>query len=332
MPGVSPHSPSTSASAPDLRTSMLAYNASAGKRWGGTITGDAGDALRFRLGVANLASLPTPPLELALARSDLGGSTAAALVSAFHERGSDVLPLLGARATVRAYSAFGAFRLGKVNLIDTRGRVIRELHPPITGTGLALPGTLSQVAHLDLGVLRPHEEVTIAFSGSFARPSSGQLSGGQSIEFRSLPSGRYASSGAARRGDRLKFSILLANTGFESIRVHVRVTIAPHHQGRYVKITAVGAGEGDRPSSLGRAIVNARGRRPITIALMPATTEIWRAGDANPKCPRAAFLGRLPDGLDEGGLDIVRLGGYKSHDPCHGAEFTRFVNFTAVVR
>ncbi len=42
---------------------MLAYNASAGKRWGGTLSGDAGDALRFRLRVSNPASVPTPPLE-----------------------------------------------------------------------------------------------------------------------------------------------------------------------------------------------------------------------------------------------------------------------------
>ncbi len=332
MPGASATHDGASANALNLRTWMLAYNASYGKKWGGTITADAGDALKFRLRVANPASVPTPPLELGLARSNLGGNTAVALVPAFHERGSDVLPLLGARATVRAYSSFGAFLLGNTSLVDKRGRTIRRLEPPILGTGLPLPGALSQVGHLDLGVLRPHEEVTIVFRGSFAKPSSGQLSGGQSIDFRSLPSGSYASTGAARRGDRLEFSILLANTGFQSIRIHVRVTMTPHRPARYVKIAAVGNAEGERPSSLGRAIVNASGQRPIAIALVPGTTELWRAGDANPKCPRPALLARLPDGLDEGGLDIERLGGYKSRDACHGAEFTRFLNFTAVVR
>ena len=57
---------------------------------------------------------------------------------------------------------------------------------------------------------------------------SGQLEGGQlSILFRSLATEKYVSTGAARPGERLEFSIRLHNTGFRAVQIHLRAPITP---------------------------------------------------------------------------------------------------------
>jgi NAD(P)-dependent dehydrogenase (short-subunit alcohol dehydrogenase family) len=43
-----------------------------------------------------------------------------------------------------------------------------------------------------------------------------------------------------------------------------------------------------------------------------------------------AFL-REVDGLDKGGIDVERIGGFKPRDPCDGTGFIRFIAFTVLV-
>ena len=149
------------------------------------------------------------------------------------------------------------------------------------------------------------------------------------IQFRPLSGvASYGSTGAARPGEPLAFSIMLDNTGFRPAQVHLRVAFTPRRRARFITVAWLASENGETARRLGRAIVNAEGK-PISLSVRHGTTRLYGAHSA---CSRQRLIRRLPDGISEGGLDVGSIGGFRRRDLCNGTEFVRFVNFVVDVR
>ena len=315
-----------------LSTTMLAYDTVWGKRWGDRVKADATDPLKFSLTVENTAANATPDLDLNILYSTQYPTSS--VVAGFQIAGSTAVEL-GSQARISPWSAFGDLRIdgGSARVVDQRGRVARVLDAPLQSGGAQLLPGLSQAAlgQYDLGVLAPHERLIITFSGVFSTPDSAQLGGGSLIRFRSTPSPTYQTTGAAHAGERLPFAIRLHDVGYRPVVTHLRLKITPDRPAKFVKIAVIVSEYGEKERTLGYAIVNAKGNQPISLSVVPRTT-LFRTSIHRWSCYAAPrVIAHLQDGLEEGGLDLPAIGGFRPRDPCHGSEFTRFVSFTMQV-
>jgi hypothetical protein len=193
---------------------------------------------------------------------------------------------------------------------------------------MRLPAGYTAAAEFPLGMLPPHLTVTVELSGRFAAPTSSGLAGGPVVEFRPASGGTYVATGVAARGDRLRFSIELSNTGFQPVRVHLRAAIEPHHPADVVRVSAI-VPEPGVTGVLGTATLHSEKGRLISLSVVPGTTEYLQA---QTKCSKGGLVMHLANGIQNGGLLVGDVGGFLPFDPCHGVEFTRFVDFDAQVR
>lgn len=307
--------------------SAVGFNESYGRKWGTRLALDSYDQLKLRIKVWNKKSTPTADMVLDLLYQN---SYPSFFITGLHARNGGAPTSLGPEVKLDVYSGIGSFWPKSVDIVDEHGDVIRPLQAPLTDNGGSWPANLQYAGSYDLGVIAGHQKRIVDVTGAFNLPGGSQLAGGTALEFRRLPESRttYTTSGSARPGDRLRFSLLLNNTGFRAASFHIRLQVEPTHAASFVRVAAYDVGDlvNGRPWMLGRVIVNAEDR-PIRLSVIPRTTWLWSAGS---KCSTQRRLRRLPDGIAKGGLDIG-IGGFRSHDPCHGAEFTRFLNFDIAV-
>jgi hypothetical protein len=311
----------------NLGMTATGYDGAYGRKWGTALDVDNHDPLKLRFTITNRDAKPTPHLVLYLLYQNSYPSYF--VVGVIPEGGSGQVSL-GPQLRLNVWSGLGAFAIDSSEVIDAHGKPLRKLEVPLNPTNATYPTNLDATGSYDLGVVAPHATVRVGFAGTFLYPNSSGLSGGGgTVEFRHLKASRhsYTSTGSAEPGDRLRFSVQLNNTGFgpSTFQLHVRIT--PSHRAPFLKV-AVSDDEVYKGKHwvIGSAIVNARDK-PISPRIIPGTTTLWSVSS---RCSKEREVAKLPEGLAEGGL-AVSVGGFRPHDPCHGAEFARWLVFDVAV-
>jgi hypothetical protein len=312
-----------------LSTSLAVEDRLHGHGFGTAIESDASDRLDFKLRIRNVSSTPTANLDLILLLCPVGVKCsdykdASVVIAGFVEDGVLSYPALGPRVTIMPYSAFGNFSGDPVaEVFDNRG-LPAGLLMSAASAKVKVPDGYTVAAALALGTLRPNQTKNVDATGTFAIPTSSELGGGSIIVFRPASGGTYAPGGVAAAGDRLRFSIMLNNSGFRARRVHLRVAIKPDHPASVVTLSAIVPEPGVPGGVLGTATVTSETGRPISLSVVPGTTDYYQG---KTQCSKARLLVHLTNGIEHGGLVIGDVGGFVPFDSCHGSEFTRFVNF-----
>jgi hypothetical protein len=309
-----------------VEASMDAYNRTFGRRWAQSIAVDSLDRLDLRLRVTNRASTPTPPLTLDIVYEHQRPTVVTAVISG---PGRPTQRVDAATAEFNGYSTLGALTLTDASLLEGARRVA-TLRAAV-GTSASRGDESMVAASYTLGVLPAKTDRTVLIPASFYTPKGGQLQGGrETIVFRPLLAARssYTASGAARPGAKLRFSIKLNNTGFQTLRPHLRVVIKAHRRGRFVTLTVLDDDAQPSSQALAKAIVNAS-TAPIGLRIVPGSTRLLRGDTA---CSREKVLTRLPDGIAAGGIDVGPVRGFQPRDPCRSQGLTRFVSFDARVQ
>jgi hypothetical protein len=312
----------------ELSTALLAEDLFHGHAFTESIRSDATDPIRFTLQIRNLSASPTANLDLLLICPGYRTCDGAPIIAGFVQDGRRwTRPVLGARVNITPYSAFGKFSIGLVEASDSSSKLRTMFDPPYSAYVL-LPKDYALAAVFPLGVLPPRDVATIVMRGTFATPTGSGLGGGPVIVVKPASGGKYDSAGVAAPGDQLTFSIRLNNTGFQPMQVHLRVGIAPRHPSDMVTVAAIVPGSSYPGGILGTATVRSEIGRPISLSVVSGTTEYFATRSA---CSKQQVLMHLADGIETHGLLVGAVGGFVPFDPCHGSEFTRFVNFEAMV-
>jgi hypothetical protein len=316
-----------------LKTSFLAYDAAWGKSWRSRLTADSTDPLKLEIRLENVASRATPDLEIGLLSGSNGGLST--LTEVIHEIGDYGYPYVGPEVQISQYSGFGPLTLGPAMRVNAEGRSLQALQSP-PHTTMTVPPDETLVSDYLIGSLAPRSGANLEIPASYATPTDAQLGGGSSIVYETPGTDHWLSAGAVQPGDRIEFSILLNNSGFRPVGVRVRVDVRRHDSGGFLTVTALAWESGAVPDfartaiSQGAAILNADGRALTSIAVVPGTTKLWQGTDK--PCTTQRVLAQLADGIAKHQIAVGQVGGFTPHDPCHGGEFARFVNFDAVVR
>jgi hypothetical protein len=317
-----------------LKTSFLAYDTAWGKTWRSRLTADSTDPLKLELRLQNIASTATPDLEVGLLSNSSGGGST--LTEVIHQIGDYGYPYVGPEVQITQYSAgFGPLTLGLAMLLSAPGRPLRALTSPRSNT-MTLPLGETLAGDYLIGSLAPRSEISLKIPATYATPTDSQLGGGNTIVYQIRGMHKWLSAGAVRPGTHVEFSILLNNDGFQPVGVRARVQVRRHLSGEFLTVTALAWESGavpfndPGPISQGTAILNADGRRLNTVSVIPGTTQLWQGTDK--PCTRQKVLAHLANGIARHQIVVGEVGGFRPHDPCHGGDFTRFVNFKAVVR
>jgi len=331
-----PSTPLTSTSSPipappvqyvHLGMTSLGFDKAYGRKWGTAIDVDTHDPLKLRFSITNKDAKPSPHFVLYLLYQN---SYPSYFVAGVVPEGGEGQVSLGPQLRLNVWSGLGAFAVESADVVDSHGKPLRKLEVPLNPANATYPTNLREAGTYDLGVIAPHSTAKVAFTGEFLMPISAGLSGGGgTVQFRHATASRhsYTTTGSAQAGDRLRFAVQLNNTGFGKSSFQMYVQFTPRHPASFVKVS-VNDDEvvNGKKWVIGNAIVNARDK-PISLQIIPGTTTLWSV-DSN--CSSERELTRLPDGLDEGGL-AVPVGGFRPHDPCHGAEFARWLIFDVAV-
>lgn len=141
----------------------------------------------------------------------------------------------------------------------------------------------------------------------------------------------YLSRGSARPGQRIRVAVLLDNLMNREAQATVWVRTRAARDGRVVRLTAYGRVY-DRPTKIGTMTVSSATGTPITLEVVPGTTELRKLDP--PTCKQGGNVkkSRMPDGIADGGVDIGPFGGFTPHSRCAGTEFNQKLYFEAVVR
>jgi hypothetical protein len=316
-----------------LKTSFLAYDTAWGRAWRSALTADSTDPLKLEMQLQNLSSTRSPRLEVALFSSASGDDTE--LTEAIHEIGQYGYPYVGPEVEIKEYSGFGPLSLGTALIRQGGNRHGAVLQVPRRTTMSVPPGETLEADYV-VGSLGPHADVRLEVRAKYATPVSAGLDG-SSIEYETFGSHRWLEADAVRPGEKLEFSILLNNSGFQPVRARTRVNVQRHRAGEFLTVSALAWESGAKPDAIhgpisqGIAILNADGRRLSGLRIVPNTTQLLQAADKT--CPtKERLVARLANGIATHQISVGEVGGFRPHDPCHGEEFTRFVNFDAIVK
>jgi hypothetical protein len=197
---------------------------------------------------------------------------------------------------------------------------------PLTSLGSYSSREFSVYDYYGIPPISAHHRLLVSFLGSYNTPEeSAVFEEGSVVQFRDLgdPSQDYTDTVAALPGDVLSAFGQLHNGSFRSTSVHTRVRLKSHHKGAFEWVALYISQPERGEFELGHGTVNAEPGHPISLRIVPRSTELRTAPT---KCSQETRE-QLPDGITEGGLNISGVGGFKQRDPCHGTEFTKYVFF-----
>lgn len=311
-----------------LDAKLEAKNRTYGHEWATTLDADGNDELQFKLTIRNTRPTPSPKMIVRIVAS--GPESHPRLVG------------LG----------FGSYQYGpfvpgpQVKVIPQsqgldrfHGEELMLGNPFSAAPGLESLGgyTLEETEGENesgfewmVPPIPAHRTLAISFLGSYWTPDSAVLDAGPIVKMKNLTRGEsdYKTTVAAKSGDRLSVGIELHNSGFREMDVFGRVAISAHDHGRFGWIAMYVTEVFERSRELGHGTVNSSAGRPITLTVLPGTTELVGPKTRCSKESRSP----LPDGIDEGGVDLGAIGGFRPRDPCLGSELTRVLKFEAGVR
>jgi hypothetical protein len=314
-----------------LKTSLLAYDTAWGKTWLSQITVAPTDPIKLQLRLQNVASTPTPDLEVGLLvpTNDFIGSkpiTSATFTPGFYIAGAAGYPVTGPSATIR--TTVPSQSLDGVSEIQfaTAGSVADASALLSTVTQFAPHGE-TLVTTYNVGILAPGAAAIVTFTTSLWPVHSGDLMTGEQTLVRHLPDGPPSTRTEVAPGDHLQFIIRLADNYFGE-DVLSRVAIERRSLDSEA-VVGFGSWYAEQEQSLGSAIVSSSDGGPITLRVTPNTTQVQPPPN---KCTSGPGVTRLPDGVAEGGVSVGIVGGfYRARDPCHGTEFERLLTFDVSV-
>lgn len=315
---------------------------------------DATDRVKFAVWLANRSEIATRPLSLwAQVKS---GSEA----NGFARR---VRAVISDKSTGQVYvmtpwaefendsGQMGDLMVGQyadahaAQIFDKSGELIRDVKDhtgvaqlPFIDGQFPDPNAITNAftGPVDVGKLSARQEVSVVISGSWQiEPRVGFGNVPPAFKIVSEPGGKWVRGvGAAKAGQRIRFSLILDNASTVSSLARVRVKLRSGADGRYVRVQLFGTLE-ERSRHIGDAIVNSSDNQPIELQPLSGTTYVDRLKDpsecASTSTPGARVRRKILDGIAFGGVDIGQFGGYTPHSKCAGIEFNQWVYFDADV-
>jgi len=310
-----------------LDAKLEAKNRTYGHEWATTLDADGNDELQFRLTIRNTRPTPSPTMIVRIVAS--GPES--------HPR------LVGLEFGNYQYGPFAPGPQVKVipqsqGLNRFYGEELVLGNPSSTAPELESLGgyTLEETEDENesgfewmVPSIPAHRTLAIGFLGSYGTPDSAVLDAGPIVKMKNLTHGEgaYKTTVAAKSGDRLSVGIELHNSGFREMDFFGRVGISAHDHGRFDRIAMHVTEAFEHTRELGHGTVNSSTGQPIALTVLPGTTELV---GPRTKCSKER-RSPLPDGIDEGGVDLGAIGGFQPRDPCLGSELTRVLEFEAVV-
>jgi hypothetical protein len=305
-----------------LRASLELKNETYKNVWGQTIAADGNDELLFRLRISNPGSTPSQQMVMRLLSKEGNESPRTVDVcfgrseEANFEAGPEVkiVPQSnGLETFVPEEPQFGYPAPAATRLASLGGRQFRANSRLYVGEDYIVPA------------ISAGKSILITFKASYWTPPSDQLSGGSIFSFKNLTrhEDEYRSVAAAGAGDVLQAYATLNDTGFRSTSAFTRVRITEHEHGAFAWVALIVQADSPHERELGHGVVNAETESPISMTVIPRTTEIRTPTTDCSKETREP----VADGISKGGLEVTGIGGFKPRDPCHGIEFSKYVFF-----